>query len=26
MIKKGTKSGFESYGDFLNRYLNENKE
>lgn len=26
MIKKGTKSGFESYGDFLNRCLNENKE
>lgn len=26
MVKKGTKSGFESYGDFLNRCLNENKE
>ncbi len=26
MIKKGTKSGFESYGDFLNRCLNEGKE
>lgn len=26
MIKKGTKSGFESYGDFLNRCLNENNE
>ena len=26
MIKKGTKSGFESYGDFLNRCLNEKKE
>jgi len=26
MIKRGTKSGFESYGDFLNRCLNEDKE
>jgi len=26
MVKKGTKSGLESYGDFLNRCLNENKE
>ena len=26
MIKKGTKSGFESYGDFLNRCLKEDKE
>jgi len=26
MVKKGTKSGFESYGDFLNRCLNEGKE
>jgi hypothetical protein len=25
-IKKGTKSGFESYGDFLNRCLKEEKE
>ena len=26
MVKKGTKSGFESYGDFLNRCLNEDKK
>lgn len=26
MVKKGTKSGVESYGDFLNRCLNEDKE
>ena len=26
MVKKGTKSGFESYGDFLNRCLKEDKE